>query len=247
MQCSTASPAAACFPQLNRRSLRRAMITPGVREFDAATIMWRSEQGDLASDFRQPALRLLFDACLARTVAHEEEPAPANAVDEIIHPWLIRLSSVFLDQGMAYWSMPHREKGFYASVRTLLSQPRGVLPRYLKGLDEEFRRQEHLAFSAADAVLDYLDSERVHESTWESVLRSELLALPGWAGLMRRLEEDAALAQRESVPATLMDFLGVRLTMVRVASRMTAAAAVPGGEPAQDARETASEPRCPHL
>src|SRR5579864_303603 len=36
-------PDAIVFPQLRRRSLRHAMITPGVREFDAATIMWRSE------------------------------------------------------------------------------------------------------------------------------------------------------------------------------------------------------------
>ena len=34
-------------------ALRRAMMTPGVREFDAATILWRAEQGDLATDFRQ--------------------------------------------------------------------------------------------------------------------------------------------------------------------------------------------------
>ena len=183
-------PDAVVFPRLSRRSLRRAMITPGVREFDAATIMWRSEQGDLAKDFRQPALRRLFDACLARTVAHEEEPVPANAVDEIIHPWLIRLCSVFLDQGLAYWSMPHREQGFYASVRTLLSQPGGMFPRYLTGLDEEFRRQEYFAFSPTDAVLDYLDSSYFHEADWENVLQSELLALPGWAGLMRRIEED---------------------------------------------------------
>ncbi len=136
-------------------------MTPGVREFDAATILWRAEQGDLARDFRRPALRALFDACLARTVAHEEEPPSPRPVDEIIHPWLIRLCSVFLDQGMAYWPMPHREKGFYASVRTLLSQPGGMFPRYLTGLDEEFERQEYLSFSATDAVLDYLDTQHV--------------------------------------------------------------------------------------
>src|SRR5581483_9155353 len=60
------------FPRLSRRSLRRAMITPpGVREFDAATVLWRAEQGDLSRDFRQAALRALFDACLARTVFQE--------------------------------------------------------------------------------------------------------------------------------------------------------------------------------
>ncbi len=224
-------PDAVVFPRLSRRSLRRAMITPGVREFDAATIMWRSEQGDLAKDFRQAALRLLFDACLARTILHEEEPAPAKAMDEVIHPWLIRLCSVFLDQGLAYWSMPHREQGFYASVRKMLSKPAGIFPRYLEGLDEEFRRQEYFGFSATDAVLDYLDGSYFHEADWKDVLQSQALALAGWAGLMRRLEEDAALAPHESVPAALMDFLAVRLTMARVASRMGAAEAAPQESP----------------
>src|SRR5262249_10873769 len=120
---------------LRRSSLRRAMITPGVREFDAATILWRAEQGDLAKDFRRAALRVLFEACFARTVAHEEEPVPPRPVDDVIHPWLIRLCSVFLDQGTAYWPMPNREKGFYESVRMLLSRRGGILPKYLLGMD----------------------------------------------------------------------------------------------------------------
>lgn len=224
-------PDAIVLPRLSRRSLRRAMMTPGVREFDAATIMWRAEQGDLAKDFRQPALRALFDACLVRTVAHEEEPASTSPVDEVIHPWLIRLSSVFLDQGMAYWPMPCRERGFYASVRTLLSQPCGMFPRYLTGLDEEFRRQAYFDFSATDAVLDYLDSSYFQEADWENVLQSELLALPGWAGLMRRIEEDPGLAPHEHLPCSLLDFLAVRLTMARVAARMGVAEEVPQENP----------------
>ncbi|HXZ33008.1 MAG TPA: putative inorganic carbon transporter subunit DabA, partial [Terriglobales bacterium] len=137
------------FAGLSRSSLRRAMITPGVREFDGATIVWRTEQGDLAKDFRRPALRVLFEACFARAVAHEEGPVQPRPVDEVIHPWLIRLCSVFLDQGTAYWPMPNREKGFYESVRILLSGLGGIFPKYLVGLDEEFRRQGHLAFLAA--------------------------------------------------------------------------------------------------
>ena len=224
-------PDAIVFPRLSRRSLRRAMITPGVREFDAATILWRMEQGDLARDFRQRALRALFDACFARAVAHEEEPTPPRPVDEVIHPWLIRLCSVFLDQGMAYWPMPNREKGFYVSVRTVLSAPSGIFPQYLKGLGEEFRRQEYFSFSAADAVLDFLDTQYFKETDWEDVLETELLALPGWAGLMRRLEEDPGLAPHEHLTSSLMDFLAVRLTMARVASRMGVAETVPQESP----------------
>ncbi len=222
---------AVVFPGLTRRSLRRAMITPGVREFDAATVLWRAEQGDLARDFSHGALRALFEACVSRSVAPEEEPVQPRPVDEVIHPWLIRLCSVFLDQGMAYWPMPLRERGFYESVRTLIGQRGCIFPKYLSGLDEEFRRQEYFSFSAADSVLDYLDTQRFKESEWEEVLRAELLALPGWAGLMRRIEENPGLAPHEAVPCSLMDFLAVRLTMARVASREGAAEAVPQESP----------------
>jgi len=75
-------PDAVIFPGLTRRSLRRVMITPGVREFDGATILWRTEQGDLAGDFRHPALRTLFDACHKRTVVQEAEPALPRPIDE---------------------------------------------------------------------------------------------------------------------------------------------------------------------
>ena len=157
--------------------------------------------------------------------------APPRPIDEIIHPWLIRLCAVFLDQGTAYWPMPHRERGFYESVRSLLGRRGGIFPRYLIGLNEEFRRQEYFSFSAADAVIDCLDTQNFKEDEWEDVLQCELLALPGWAGLMRRLEESPGLAPHETVPCSLMDFLAVRLTMSRVASRMGAAEAVPRENP----------------
>ncbi len=224
-------PDAVVFPGLTRCSLRRAMITPGVREFDGATILWRTEQGDLAGDFRHPALRTLFDACFRRTAVHEAEPPATRPIDEIIHPWLIRLCSVFLDQGAAYWPMPYRERGFYESVRTLLSKRGGMFPRYLRGLDKEFRRQKERSFSATDAVLDYLDAGDIEESQWKEVLESELLALPGWSGLMRKLEESPALAPHESIPCSLMDFLAVRLTMSRVAARTGAAETMPRENP----------------
>lgn len=207
------------------------MITPGVREFDAATILWRTEQGDLAKDFRRAALRALFDACFARTVAHEPEPAEPRPVDDIIHPWLIRLCSVFLDQGAAYWPMPHRDRGFYASVRMLLAQRGSVFPKYLAGLDDEFQRQLHHGFTASDAVVDYLDKLQYREAMWPELIQAELLALPGWAGLMRTLAENPSLFPHHAVPCSLMDFLAVRLTMSRVASRMGAADTVPEESP----------------
>ena len=118
------------------------------------------------------------------------------------------------------------------SVRTLLAQRGGIFPRYLTGLDEEFRRQEHFVVLGRPMPC-WTTSIRQYfrEADWEDVLQAELLALPGWAGLMRRLEEDPSLAPHESVPCSLMDFLAVRLTMARVASRMGAAETVPQESP----------------
>jgi uncharacterized protein YbcC (UPF0753/DUF2309 family) len=212
-------PDAEVFPGLRRRSLRKAMMTPGVREFDAATILWRAEQGDLAKDFRRKALRSLFEVCLERVAAPEVEPPERRPADEIIHPWMIRLCSVFVDQGTTYWPMPNREKGFYECVRMLLAPGGCIFPRYLTGLDKELARQADAGFAASDAVLDFLDGQNVDERDWGEVFEAELLALPGWAGLIRRLEKEPQLAPHIPVPCSLMDFLAVRLTLTRVVWR----------------------------
>ena len=161
-------------PGLRRRDLWRPMLDPGVRSFDPAGIAWRMEEGDLAAEFESTASRALFEACLARTEAPNPPPrADARAVDAVLHPWLIRLSSVFLDQGMAYWPMPGREDGFYVAVRTLFSQPAALSPTGLIGLEAEFRRQIARNLDAADVVIACLGPD---QNCWEPVRRDELLA-----------------------------------------------------------------------
>ena len=208
-------------PGLQRRQLWRAMLTPGVRSFDAVGTPWRIEEGDLAEDFRSPALRALFNACLARTEEPQLVRTPAGrAVDEVVHPWLIRLCSVFLDQGMSYWPMPGRDEGFYLAVRKLLSQPVAIYPQGLSGLDEVFRRQIVSGVSAEDLVIGFLGPD---QNSWEPRLREELLAMPGWPGLFAQLENDPALFPHDPVPCSLADFLAVRLTLAKVASDNLAA------------------------
>ncbi|HEU0123382.1 MAG TPA: DUF2309 domain-containing protein [Bryobacteraceae bacterium] len=203
-------------PGLRRRALWRAMLAPGVRHFDAAGISWRLEEGDLAADFQDPALRALFEACLARTEQPLTARTPAvRAGDEEVHPLLIRLCAVYLDQGLSYWPMPGREQGFYMAVRTLLSQPAGLTAPALSGLESEFRRQAERNAAAADVLIELLGPE---QSSWESRLREELLAMPGWPGLIWQLERDPALFPHNPMPCSLLDYLAVRLTMSKVAT-----------------------------
>lgn len=205
------------LPALRRRDLWRAMLNPGIREFEPVGIAWRLEEGDLAAEFADPGSRALFDAVLARTDAPAlPRPAAKRAVDEVIHPWLIRLSSVFLDQGMSYWPMPGREEGFYLTVRKLLAQPGALYPKNLAGIDDEFRAQAARGLTAEDVIIEYLGPV---QNTWEPALLEELLAMPGWPGLMAQLEQNPALFPHDPVPCSLADFVAVRLTFAHVAGK----------------------------
>jgi uncharacterized protein YbcC (UPF0753/DUF2309 family) len=222
------------------------MLDPGLRSITPDNIEWLiDEEGlldrlreDLAPATRQAALagedepaaaRGLFAACRRRMpeaapVAAARPARPRDALlalqgldaDELINAWLIRLCGAFLDQGLSYWPMPLRENGFYRSVRDLLSQPGLLSPALLDGLKEAFERQRSERKSSADVALDCLRKFGVPHSEWESLLIAELLALPGWAGLMHKLETEPELAPHEPLPCSLMDFLAVRLTMTVV-------------------------------
>ncbi|MEJ7605133.1 MAG: putative inorganic carbon transporter subunit DabA [Bryobacteraceae bacterium] len=145
-------------------------------------------------------------------------------VDEVIHPLLIRLCGAFLDQGMAYWPMPNRQQGFLFCVRALLSQGWAIFPEYLERLGSEFRHQSNAEVDSVGVVISMLDRFGVSEADWDRTIQAELLALPGWAGMMHRLEQEPELAPRERLPSSLMDYLAVRLTLGAVA-----AASIGGG------------------
>ena len=233
---------------LRRRELRRLMLDPGLRSITPDNIEWLMDENslldrlrsDLDTATRQAALnsndentavRALFAACYHRmqkpaSVESSRPARPRDALlalcgtdtDEILNAWLIRFCAAFLDQGLSYWAMPLREKGFYQSVRSLMAQPGLLPPALLVGLKNAFQQQNAQHKTSADVVLDCLQKFGVPQSEWESFLTAELLALPGWAGLMRKLEREPELAPHEQMPCSLMDFLAVRLTMTAVAS-----------------------------
>lgn len=215
--------------------LRRAMLWPGARLFAPETIRWEIAENGLRERFREdlPAAarsRLegasaarLFDFWLARTPLPSVRPQMAARprdgvreltgvdIDDTVHPLLIRLSGAFLDQGMAYWPMPNREEGFWRASLRVLTQPASIHEEALRSLPRWVRGWGHL--SSAEAVWSALLALGLEESEWEELLRAELLALPGWAGLMHQLEQSPSLAPHERVPASLLDFLAVRLLL----------------------------------
>ena len=106
--------------------------------------------------------------------------------------------------------------GFYRAVRKLLAQPGALYPKDLAGIDAEFRAQASRGLTAEDVILEYLGPA---QNTWEPRILDELLAMPGWPGLMSQLEKDPALFPHDPVPCSLADYVAVRLTFARVAAK----------------------------
>lgn len=222
-----AEPDAVIWPgNLTRSGLRRRLLLVPGRPLNAQNLQWAiEEEGLLATD----EAKALFDACESRlaadatsaTVSPPSRPRDGilawtgTDIDEVIHPWLIRFCSVFVDQGLSYWALPGREEGLYKAVRSLLGAPGLLEPEMLVGVQRAFAAQTGSPDEAVRAVLAHF---HVPEERWEAFLKAELLALPGWAGIIYRLEEQPDLAPYTPVQASLMEYLAVRLTLMQVAA-----------------------------
>jgi hypothetical protein len=223
--------------RLTRRQLRHVMLTPGVRRVNGINISWQNEEGDWLRRFRcdlpgtarsrllNDSPQALWDACLARVKpppvpAADRPKRPRDAVlaqfgtdmDLLIHPPLIRLVGAYLDQGIAYWPMPQREDGLLKAARKIMSQAFAIFPEHLVGVRAAFLRQEFGSMDAEAVVLDALEQLAVPPEQWEEFITEELLALRGWAGMVRMLENDVTLAPHDRIRCSIMEFLALRLT-----------------------------------
>lgn len=147
--------------------------------------------------------------------------------DTWVHPHLIRLCSAFLDQGVAYWQMPQREHGFLAAFRSLYGLAVGPPDRWMRGLADECRRQQQLAWSAAQTIDWALGELGIAAAEWEPAIRDTLLSLRGWAGMMGQFEHHPGRAPVAAIPARLADFLAVQLTLDAFAARHARRTATP--------------------
>jgi uncharacterized protein YbcC (UPF0753/DUF2309 family) len=144
-------------------------------------------------------------------------------IDEWIHPTLIRFIAGYLDQGLAYWTMPAREQGihgcFLELYGTSLASQCGPWARDLPRLVGDDRRAGRTALASLEhslAVLGVADDEQA------DYLTATLLALRGWAGMVRQIEERPDRVPTRELPATLAGYLAVRLLLERAAVRCAA-------------------------
>ena len=138
--------------------------------------------------------------------------------DAWIHPPLIRFLAGYLDQGLAHWSMPERHRGihgcFLEIYRTSFAARCAEWARTLPRLVAEDRAA---ARSALSSIAHSLAELGVADDEWADYLSAELLALRGWAGIVRQIEERPDRVPARDLSVTLRGYLAVRLLFERAA------------------------------
>lgn len=135
--------------------------------------------------------------------------------DRLVNEILIRFCAAFLDQGFSHWRLPQREAGFYQSFSKLYRDSRPA-DRWLKGLSAELRRLEAAGIGPLESLDESLHLLSVSGSNRSAFLREQLLALPGWAGMIWQMETNTEWAVYPAPAGSLIEYLAVRLILERL-------------------------------
>jgi uncharacterized protein YbcC (UPF0753/DUF2309 family) len=157
-------------------------------------------------------------------VRHRDVLLEATGVDTdlLVHDRLIPLCAAFLDQGFAHWELPRRDEGFYRAFCALYRQPWGPPDRWMRGLAEELGRLQDEEIGPLESALDSLKVLGVAKEEWDRYLSATLLALRGWAGMIRQVETRGDRVVHAVPAGSLVEFLAVRLLLDRFAAAHTA-------------------------
>ncbi len=203
---------------LRQQGLKRFEdISPAAWETLCLQLQWRlCHQGVHAIPDRRQTMRMPVrhrDALLAAT---------AGDADQLVHDLLIRFCAAFVDQGLGTWTLPERHAGFYSAFITVYSQKLGPPQSWLRGLASELTELATHHITPLESIAISLDDLGVEPAECERFLLGTLLALRGWAGMLRQLETNAEWTRNPSPHGTLVEYLAIRLILDRRALKHVA-------------------------
>ena len=192
------------------------------------------EMNDGANDERN-AVRRLWKTCVDAVLRAADAPAcdrttppvrhrdwllAAHGIDTDtwMHPPLIRFLAGYLDQGLGHWPMPERDRGihgcFLEMYATSLAAQCGTWARTLPSVVGDDRAAGR---DALDSIAHSFAELGVEAHEYDSYTAAELLALRGWAGIVRQIEERPDRVPARDLTVTLRGYLAVRLLFERAA------------------------------
>ena len=174
------------------------------------------------------ALQSLWEVCRHGVQALPIPQSPLTAIrhrdfvlsatgqdcDPLIHQILIPYSAGFVDQGLATWQLPNREAGFWDTFVQLYGTTSPV-ECWLRDLPSEIQKLRSL--TPVEIIADSLKQLGISETEAPEYLTRELLALRGWAGMIWQAEDRGDRVGRPMPKGTLLQYMAVRLVLLRVA------------------------------
>jgi uncharacterized protein YbcC (UPF0753/DUF2309 family) len=216
------------------RALLLALLEHPVHQEDDVAVRWTLTE---RSPFAGPDAEDLWLACMEAVslfrpaVVHGRPPArprdliaavaPALDTDALVHPLLIRWCAAFLDQGVATWPMPGRDRGLLEAAAGLFATRLGPVEPWSVRLPAALAAVR--GRGPRDVIVDEVRRLGVPDADRDEVVSRSLLALRGWAGMIHQLEQRPDRAPVHAVPARLADFVALRLVLDRVAAEWAAA------------------------
>lgn len=119
-----------------------------------------------------------------------------SKLDVIMAKWL----AVFMDEGIAEWQMPHKEKGFYTAWKALAGYDKDIGEPSLKYLPE----------TTIEALEQVLNAHNI--TNYNEVFSAHIAALSGWTGYIKHRQDTNSVWQQK-FPISIEDYLAVRLTI----------------------------------
>lgn len=145
--------------------------------------------------------------------AQQQRAASSDATlgRDAVNRELIKWCSAYFDEGQATIPMPCREGGLYRAF--------AELARYdarLNQSDTDDILLTSLPDSPEEAISECLEQMEIIDDQKEEFVRQALAALPGWAGYVKWKENWQSPAEQVERPATLVDYVAVRLILTRI-------------------------------
>lgn len=180
---------------LNAEQLTGGHLFPEVSVFSSAWDKGEIDRQELEALFKKGGITYSPEESLLQMESSiAESHNSSHEVDRLVIKWLM----AFMDEGLAEWSMPNKDKGFYKAWKSLVRYDKEFNLKPLVALPEES------SYALHELLKDYPEGDQV------KILENHLAALPGWTGYIKYRAETNSEWQKK-FKITLEDYLAVRL------------------------------------
>ena len=142
------------------------------------------------------------------TLAEWCEQSLGTKVRFQINNEVIKWVSGFLDEGHAHWSMPMREKSFYANWKELAVEDTSGS---LSGIPDWRNKIKSLPDLPEDTISQCMSELSIPKDLWVGYFSLHLSQLAGWTGFLKWRSEQVKYEWQNAFPIDLTQYLAVRV------------------------------------